>query len=322
MNLLHEIGQAEVRISRFVRETPLERSYFLSAATGGNIYLKLENVQHTGSFKFRGAMSRMLSFSQTQRAKGVVAASSGNHGMAVSYAAKCLDVTATIYIASDASPFKVRRIRELGGRVEVVGDNCVQAEQAARAKADEDNLVYISPYNDLQVIGGQGTIGCELQKQLERIDAVFVSIGGGGLISGIAAYLKSANNNIRIIGCQPENSRVMYESVQAGKVIDFPEQPTLSDGTAGGIEKDAVTFSICRKLVDDYVLVTESEIFAATKLVLENDNWLIEGAAGVAVAGVLKRKRELKGKNVVCVICGKNIAPEKIKQIILSEASF
>jgi threonine dehydratase len=316
MNLAHQIQKAESRIRPCIRETPLEYSHYLSAQTGAQVYLKLENVQHTGSFKFRGAMSKMLSLEKAHLAKGVVAASSGNHGMAVSYAAKLLETEATIFVASDASPAKVERIRQLGGKVEVAGDNCVHAEQAARAKAGAGGLAYISPYNDLDVVAGQGTIGLELQKQLAQIDAVFVAVGGGGLIAGIGGYLKSAHPNVQITGCQPENSCVMYESIRAGRVIDYPEQPTLSDGTAGGIEQDAVTFALCRKYVDDYVLVSEPEIAAAMRLILEHENWLIEGAAGVAVAGFLRQRENFFGKNVVLLLCGRNIGLEKVREVL------
>lgn len=316
MKLTQKIQQAESRIRPYIRETPLEYSHYLSVKSGAHVYLKLENVQHTGSFKFRGAMSKMLSLEKAQLAKGVVAASSGNHGMAVSYAAKLLGAQATIFVASEASQTKVERIRQMGGKIEVAGDNGIHAEIAARARAEQDGLAYISPYNDLQVVAGQGTIGLELHRQLAQIDAVFVSVGGGGLISGIAGYLKSVRQNIQIIGCQPENSRVMYESIRAGQVVDFPEQPTLSDGTAGGIERNAVTFELCRELVDEYVLVSEQEIAAAMKMLLAQENWLTEGAAGVALAGFLQQQESYREKNVVILICGRNIAIEKIVEIL------
>ncbi|MFQ5629469.1 MAG: threonine/serine dehydratase [bacterium] len=318
MNLAQQIQQADSRIKSYIRETPLEYSHYLSAKTGAQVYLKLENVQHTGSFKFRGAMSKMLSLSEAQRAKGVVAASSGNHGMAASYAAKLLDTAATIFVASDAAAAKIERIRQIGGEIELAGDNCVHAEKAARARAEADGLAYVSPYNDLDVIAGQGTIGLELHKQLPQVDAVLVAVGGGGLISGIGGYLKSVRQNIRIIGCQPENSRVMYESIRAGRVIDYPEQPTLSDGTAGGIEKNSVTLALCQQYVDGYVLVAEQEIAAAMRLILAHENWLVEGAAGVAVAGFLRKQENFSGKNVVLILCGRNIGLEKIRAILAS----
>lgn len=317
MDLVFKIQQTEASIRQYIRETPLEYSYALSAQTGASVYLKLENVQHTGSFKFRGAISKMLSLEKPKLAKGVVAASSGNHGMAVSYAAQLLNTKATIFIASDASKAKVERIRQMGGTIEMTGDNCIHAEKAARARAETDRLAYVSPYNDPQVVAGQGTIGVELHKQLAQIDAVFVSVGGGGLISGIGAFLKSVRPEVQVIGCQPANSRVMTESIRAGRIIDYPEQPTLSDGTAGGIEQDAVTFALCRELIDDYVLVSEQEIAEAMRLILSQENWLVEGAAGVALAGFLQQQKKYRDKNVIILICGRNIGLEKIREVLV-----
>lgn len=316
MTLLHKILEAERRIRAHARETPLEASAVLQAATGCNVYYKLENLQHTGSFKFRGAISKMLALPRVQRDRGVIAASSGNHGMAVAYGAGLLHIEATIFVAADASPLKIERIRQLGGHVEFAGDNCVHAELAARTYARKNGQCYISPYNDEDVIAGQGTIGCELIKQLAEIDVVFVAVGGGGLISGIASYVKAVSPDIEVIGCQPQNSPVMQASIAAGRIVEIAEQPTLSDGTAGGIEKDAITFALCRKLVDDFVLISEPEIAAAVRRLLSDEGWLIEGAAGVAVAGFLQRAEHYRDKNVVIVLCGRNIAPETLKSIL------
>lgn len=177
-------------------------------------------------------------------------------------------------------------------------------------------MVYISPYNDPQIIGGQGTIGIELRRQLDSIHAIFIALGGGGLISGIGGYLKSVNTDVTIIGCSPENSPVMVESIRAGKILKMESKPTLSDGTAGGIEPGAVTFELCQEFVDDYVLVSEDEIKKAMKLFIETHHMLIEGAAGVAVASFLKKKGSFADKNVVIIICGANIGLESLKMIL------
>lgn len=314
-----QIEQAEQRIRVYIRETPLEYSHTLSAKSGTQVYFKLENVQHTGSFKFRGAINKMLALEASQRAKGVVAASSGNHGMAVAYAAKLLGCKAAIFVAKDASSAKVARIRQLGGHVEIVGDNCVLAEQAARSSAAQTGCAYVSPYNDSDVIAGQGSIGVELLRQTPMLDAVFVSIGGGGLIAGIGSYLKAQSPAIEVVGCQPENSRVMYESIRAGEIIDFPEQPTLSDGTAGGIEKDSVTYALCREVVDRYVLTPEHAIADAMRHMLAEENWLVEGAAGVAVAAFMQQQKHYRGKTVALLICGRNIAFDKIRAVFAND---
>src|SRR5262249_38930498 len=157
----------------------------------------------------------------------------------------------------------------------------------------------------LQVIAGQGTIGVELARQLDRINVVFVAVGGGGLIAGIAAYLKSASPQTRIIGCWPENSRVLYECLRAGRIIEFPEEATISESTAGGVEEGSITFPLCQQLIDDHALVSESEIRDAMRLVFDKEHWIIEGSAGVAVAAYLKEREKYAGQRVAIVLCGR-----------------
>lgn len=316
MNLHTEASQAEQRIRPYVRETPLDHALALSEMGQSNVYLKLENLQHTGSFKLRGAMNKLLSLSPEQRAQGIVTASSGNHGAAVAYGLKRLGLPGQIFVPETASPVKVAMIRRFGAQVHHYGHDSGLTELYARDYAGQHGLVYISPYNDEQIIAGQGTIGVELARQLGQIDAVFVTIGGGGLISGIAGYLKAVNPGVTIIGCLPENSPVMAESIKAGKIIELESQPTLSDGSAGGIEPGAITFELCQKWVDDYVLVSEEEIKAAMRLVIESQHMLIEGAAGVAVAAYLKTAERFRAQNVVIVICGANISLETLKSIL------
>lgn len=316
MNLHTEAAQAEQRIRPYVRETPLEHALALSQMGPSNVFLKLENLQPTGSFKLRGAMNKLLTLSPAQRAQGIVTASSGNHGAAVAYGLKQLGLQGRIFVPENASAVKVEMIRRFGAEVSPYGDDSGLTEIYAREYAEQHGLVYISPYNDEQIIAGQGTIGVELARQLESIDAVFVAIGGGGLISGIAGYLKAVNPGISVVGCLPQNSPVMVESIKAGRIIEMESLPTLSDGSAGGIEPGAITFELCQKLVDDYILVTEEEIKAAMRLVIETQHMLIEGAAGVAVAGYLKAGEVFRQKNVVIVMCGANISLETLKSIL------
>jgi len=319
MDIAAEVLRAEERIRPYVRETPVERSAHLSNLAGGEAYLKLEHLQHTGSFKLRGATNKILSLTDEQLKRGVIAASTGNHGMAVSYAARQKGTEATIYMAKGAAQAKIEIIRSLGGNTVFYGDNPVDAEVKARKVAEEQGRVFISPYNDPLVIGGQGTIGVELHRQLPHVDAVFVAVGGGGLISGIAAHLKSQNPHVKVIACWPENSRVMYESMKAGHAVEFPEQPTISDSTAGGIEDGAITIPLCSTLVDSCILVSESEILSAMRLILEKERWLVEGAAAVPVAAYLKQKAEWEGKTVVMILCGRNIPPEKARKMFQDE---
>jgi threonine dehydratase len=289
-----------------VRETPLIHAFSLSQLTGCDVYLKLENIQHTGSFKVRGALNTMLALPPARREKGVVAASTGNHGAAVAFAARTLDMNALVFVPEGAAEAKVPRIRTFGAEVRTHGSDCVDAESHARRYAQAHAMTYVSPYNDARVIGGQGTIGVEIARQQPEIDVVIASLGGGGLISGIATYLKAVNDAIRIIAASPQNSCVMAASVKAGRILDKASQPTLSDGTAGGIEPGAITFDLCRALVDDYVLIAEDEIREALRLMVETQPMLIEGAAAVAVAALLKRQAEFQDQRVAVVLCGAN----------------
>ncbi len=316
MKIRDEVINAEKRIRKYIRETPLEFSIYLSKKMGANVYLKLENFQITGSFKIRGALNKVLSLNSRDKKRKLVTASSGNHGIAVAYVLDKLGYKGTVYLPNYTSPAKIEMLRSYNVNLEFHGDDCVETENKAREIAKERDYVYIPPYNDYKIIGGQGTIAIELERQLEEIDAIFIPVGGGGLISGISGYLKPENSNIKIIGCQPENSPVMYESIKAGKIIEMESKPTISDGTAGGIEKSAITFDICKKYVDDFVIVEEEEIKEAIKLVLDRHSMLIEGAGALSVACFLREKEKFINKNVVLIISGARISLDKIKEII------
>ncbi len=316
MDILEEVLRAEIRIRPYIRETPLDRSVYLSEVGGANVYCKLENLQYTGSFKARGAMNKLLSLSPEERERGVITASTGNHGAAVARSAGVVGTAAIVFVPEGTDASKVDAIRRLGGEVHFHGNDCVEAEVFARKYAAENSMTYIPPYNDPQVVGGQGTIAVEMARQLDTIDVVFAALGGGGMISGIASYLRAVHPNIQVIGCSPENSQVMIQSVKAGRILDIPSLPTLSDGTAGGIENGSITFDLCRDLVDDYVTVTEGEIRETLRTFVETHHMLIEGAAAVAVASYLKMKERFEGKNVVIVICGSNISVRRLKEVL------
>lgn len=311
----NDILEAEVRIRRLVRQTPLDRSIYFSEMTGCDVWLKLEHLQHTGSFKLRGAANRILSLYFEELERGVVTASNGNHGIAVCYAAKQVGVTPRVFMRHGVSEAKLSLIKLLGGEPIFYGNDPLEAELKARATARQNDQIFISPYNDARVIAGQGSIGIELHRQLEDIDAVFVTVGGGGLISGIATYLKSVSPRTRIVGCWPENSPVMYEAIKAGKIFNCPEQPTISDSTAGGLEPDSITFNLCANLIDDHVLVSEDEIKQAMRLLIEKERWIVEGAAGVALAALLKEQKRFANKRIVVLLCGRNIAAEKLRDV-------
>lgn len=317
MEVKTEVLQAEERIRPYIRETPLEHSSHLSNVAACHAFLKLENLQHTGSFKIRGAMNKLLSLTLEQRTRGIVTASSGNHGIATAFGLSKLNLKGTIFVPEYVSSKKMETIQSFRTDVRFHGATWSITEAYAREYAERNYMVYISPYNDSQVIGGQGTIAVELCRQIERIDAILVAVGGGGLISGIAGYLKSLSNNITVIGCSPENSPVMVESVKANRIVEMATKPTLSDATAGGIEPGAITFDLCQAFVDDYVLVSEEEIRDAIRLFMKTHHTPIEGAAGVAIASYLKKKECFQDRNVVIVICGANISPETLKTVLL-----
>jgi threonine dehydratase len=311
-----EARAADARIRPLARETDLERSSYYREVGGAEVFFKLENLQHTGSFKARGALNKVLSLTQSERSRGVVAASTGNHGAAVAFAAGHVGARAVVFVPENASRDKLRIVERLGAEVKFHGDDCRVSELAARRYAREQGLAYVSPYNDPMVVAGQGTIGIELERQLDRIDVLLVSLGGGGLISGVAAYLKSVRPEVCVVGCSPEHSQVMIQSVQAGEILDLPSKPTLSDGTAGGVEPGAITFDLCRALVDDYITVTEEEIADSWREFTAVHHMMIEGAAAVAIASFMKLRERFAGKNVVVVLCGANISLETIKELL------
>ena len=310
------ITAAYERIRPFVRETPLERSADLGSGEDVSVFLKLEHLQRTGSFKSRGASNKIALLTPEQAAAGVIAASNGNHGLGVAAAAEMRGISAEVYVSSQVSPAKAQRIERHGARIRSVGDDPLAAEVAARRAAGEAGKVFISPYNDADVIAGQGTIAVELLRQLSRIDAVFVAVGGGGLIGGIGAYLKAVSPRTEIVGCWPENSPVLYECLRAGSIVDVAEKPTISESTSGGLEPGSVTLDVCRKAIDRSVMVSEDEILSAMRLVLETEHWVVEGAAGVAVAAFRKEARRYAGKNVVIVLCGRNVSPGVLGRLV------
>tara|TARA_B110000008_G_scaffold81795_1_gene83555 strand:+ start:15401 stop:16294 length:894 start_codon:yes stop_codon:yes gene_type:complete len=296
--------------------TPLEYSSYYSDISGAEVWLKLENLQVTGSFKARGAFNKTLSLNEYQKSVGCVTASSGNHGAASANAMKELEITGLVFLPEKTSSIKVDAIKRAGCEVRFFGKDGVDTEIYARQYAFDNNLTFLSPYNDEEVIAGQGTCGKEIIDCLPDCDAVFVAVGGGGLISGIAGYMKSKSPNIDIIGCQPEASAVMAHSIDSGKIIEIESNPTLSDGTAGGIEKDAITFDLCKNLVDYYELISEKQIVENIQTFIDTHRMLIEGAAAVALAGFLANKERYVGKKVVVVVCGGNIARKTLASII------
>ncbi len=311
MKIFDEILKAEKRIKNFIKKTPVLPSLPLRELSDCNVFLKLESEQITGSFKARGAFNKLLSLPEGR--KSVITASTGNHGLAVGYSAKKLGLNCRVVVPKNISDFKLKKLKEFEIDFEFFGEDCVEAEYFAKGKAEKEGLTYISPYNDIQIIAGQGTIGVELREQVENIDSVLVPVGGGGMISGISVFLKSINKKIRVFGCLPENSPVMRESIRKGEIVNMKTEETISDATAGGIEEGSITFEICKKYVDDFFLVSEKEIEDAIFTIFENHNKIIEGAGALPVATLMRFKDQFKDQNVVLILSGSNIDWEFIK---------
>ena len=316
MDLKQDILDAATRIGPFARKTTMSYSPSFSERVNAEVYFKLESQQVTGSFKARGALNKILGLPDSEKEKGVVSASTGNHGAAVAYASSKVGIGCSIYVPQGSSEAKLSNMRDHGATIMVFGNDCVEAEAKARGVSDSNGAPYVSPYNDIQVMAGQGTLGVEIELQSKNLDAIIISVGGGGLIAGTSSYLRSVWPKIKIIGCSPENSAVMIHSMDAGKLLELESKPTLSDGTAGGVEEDSITFPLCCELIDETVLVTEDEIKSAMVLYIQNEHQLLEGAAGTAVATLLKKKDELKGMKVGVMICGGNIDLDTLRNVL------
>lgn len=316
IDILNEVKTAHNRIKPYIRNTPLEHSTPFSKITGAHVYLKCENLQHTGSFKTRGAFNKLLSLSHKEREQGIVTASSGNHGAAVAYGLQTLNIIGKIFVPENTSKAKVANINNYNSPLEFYGNDCVLTETYAREYALTNDQIYLSPYNDLHVIAGQGTVALETLSQLPKIDAILVPVGGGGLISGIAGVVKALSPHTQVIGCLPENSPIMAESIAVNKIVDRATLPTLSDATAGGIESGAITFELCKRWVDDTILVSEFAIKAAITSMIQHHRMIIEGAAGIAVAALLSNMDRFRNKNVVLILSGANISLETLKSVL------
>src|SRR3974390_1259242 len=318
-DLITLIEEASTRIYGLARQTPVARLPRDSRLPSSlRAFAKMEQQQVTGSFKLRGASNKIFSMSPEIAAKGVVTSSTGNHGLGVAAAARFRGIDAEVYLSSQVPEAKWKKIASYGARIRTAGNDPLEAELAARAAAEETGRTYVSPYNDWQVVAGQGTIAVELLRQVEPIDAVYIATGGGGLISGIGTYLRERSPRTEIVGCWRENSRVRYECIQAGRILEYPETYTLSESTAGGVEPGSITFELDRRAIHRSVLVLADAILEAMRWA-GNREWIIEGAAGVALAALFQDAGRYQGKTVVVIFCGGNLSPE-VQQRLQSTA--
>jgi threonine dehydratase len=314
MVTLGDVYAARRRMGSWVRKTPFEYSALLSEMTGGEVWLKLENRQITGSFKIRGASNRIALLTPDERRRGVVATSSGNHAQGVAYAARQFGVKAAIVVPNNTPKVKMNAIRALGADLTVHGDEYMEAERLAQKMSREGSITFLSPYNDPDLIAGQGTVGLELVEDIPSLDAVLVPVSGGGLISGIATVMKAASST-EVIGIQTIASPVMHESVKAGRIIDIPMHNTVAEGLHGGIEQGSITFPICQSLVDSWIDVKETTILDALRLMLLHHHEVIEGSGAVGVAALMEDPHRFKGRCVGVVISGGNVDEELLIRV-------
>lgn len=316
-----DVFQARETIQPFIRRTPTMRMKELETPPGGGVFLKLENLQVTGSFKVRGAANRILTLSQEERGRGVVACSSGNHGRAVAHIAGTQGIPAAICVPSWVDPVKKEGMETAGARVVLAGETYDEAEVRALALAEEEGRVFVQPFDDPWIAAGQGTLGLELLEQVPELHTVLVPLSGGGLAGGIAYAIKEQRPEARIVGVSAGRARVMYESVKVGKPVPMEEEETLAEALSGGIGlTNRFTLPLIRELVDEHVLVEEGEIGAAMRYAASTLQLLLEGGGAVALAAVLSGKCDLSGEKgtegVAVVLSGGNVSLSRLQEVM------
>lgn len=315
MLTVRDVEAAAERIRDSIYQSPCVKSLTLSEMTGNQIFLKLENLQMTGSFKERGALNRLLTLSKEEAAQGVVTASAGNHAQGLAYHATRLGIASEIVMPLQTPLVKVSRTEGYGGTVILHGVNYDEAYQEARRRCTEANRTFIHAFDDDAVIAGQGTIGLEILHQQPRIDAVIAPIGGGGLLGGIACAIKETNPRIRVIGVQTAKLPSMLEAMQADMPVTIAPATTIADGIAVRRAGER-THPLIRKYVDEIVTVEEEEIASAILILLEREKTLAEGAGAAALAALLHRKTPHQGLRIAVLVCGGNIDVTLLSRII------
>jgi threonine dehydratase len=312
---IRTIEEARERIRDAVHETPCAFSHTLSELSGTRCFVKLENLQMTGSFKERGAANLLRQLTAQERAQGVIAASAGNHGLAVAFHAARLGIPATIVMPEAAPLIKVTSARRYGAEVIQRGDNFDEAYGHARTLGQERGRVFVHPFDDARVIAGQGTLGLELLEQMPDMDAVVVPVGGGGLIGGVALAVKSLRPDVRILGVESSALPAMRRSLDAGRRLQVAAAPTIADGIAVR-EVGELALALARVWVDDVVTVSEEELANAILLLLEIEKTVVEGAGAAPLAALLNHSLGLEGRTVVLVLSGGNIDVTMLSRII------
>jgi threonine dehydratase len=301
-----EILKAKKNLQGVANRTPLTYSKALSELSGAEVYLKWENLQRTGAYKFRGAYNKIYSLSPEERMRGVITASSGNHALAVSLASQILEVKATVVVPANAPKVKIERCRALGANLVIKGANFDESLVHCNELAEKTGAIYVPGTEDHKVMAGQGTIALEILEDMPDLETFIAPVGGGGMISGVGAWAKAVNPGIRIVGAQSSAARAMYESFKARRVLEIPVVPTIADGLAGQISQMALDHVL--KVADDIYLAEERELKNTILWVLKNERQVIEGSSAVGPALVLQKSIAFrKGEKVAIVISGGNI---------------
>jgi len=312
-----DIWKAKKRIAPYITRTPLVYSPLLSEKTGANIYLKLENLQEIGAFKVRGAANKIISLTDEQKEKGVSTFSTGNHGMAVAYIAHRLGINATVCMSKNVPEVKVKNIKRWGPEIKQEWDSQDMAGVFCYELEKQKGVTVIPPFDDKEVICGQGTMALEIIEDLPEVDTVIVPLSGGGLISGVTLGMKMTVPDVKIIGVSQQKAAVMIESLKAGHPVEMPEQYTLADSLLGGIGIDnKYTFDITKDYVDETKQVSEEEIAAGIAYVMENHKVIAEGASCVGVAYAMEKGAIKPKSNVVIIVTGNGIGMQSVKKII------
>ncbi len=313
---LPKILQTAQTIQPHIKQTPLIHSHYLSQQSGADVWLKLENWQPTGSFKIRGALSKLSRLTAAQKAQGIVAASAGNHALGVAYAAEKLGgVSADIFVPGTVPKAKLDKLAHYSVTIHKVGDTYEDAHQAAANFAAETGALEISAYDDMDVVAGQASVGLELFQQRPQADVVLVPVGGGGLIAGIATVAKAISPTCRVVGMQPEASPAALLSLQQGRAIDpYDHEPTLADGLAGGFGQ--VPFALAHDKIDKVVLASEKAMRHAIFTLLYRHQLVIEASGAIAITPLLTNSEDLTGLTVVCVLTGGNLETAVLHDIL------
>lgn len=312
---LSDIRAARDRIAGAVYRSPCPYSLLLSRLCNSKIYCKLDHLQVTGSFKERGARNRLSKLSDEQKSRGVIAASAGNHALALAYHGKQLGIPVTVVMPVWAPLTKVTNCRTLGANVIQQGESFDEAKSRAMQLCDERQMTYVHGFDDDDIIAGAGTIGLEILEDVPDVDAVIIPVGGGGLIAGAAVALKALKPGVRVIGVETQNAPTLRASLDAGKIVKIPSKPTLADGLAIA-EVGARCYELAKQFVDDVVLVDEAHIARAVLRLLELEKTVLEGAGAASLAAMLQHDLHLDGRTVVLVLCGGNIDLTQISRVI------